>query len=423
VAASRLVHPHLVGVYDAIDEGQRAYVVREWVPGVSLRDIVVDSPLDGDRSLLVIHAVSEAVAALHSAGIAHGNVHPGSVLVADDGRVVLADTHVDTGATSEDDVRAIGGLLYACMTGRWPAMEAGHSSLPDAPRDAAGRLAALHQVRAGVPRYLDALATDLLDPRIQPPPAANLAAELQQRAAQGGDPLFDAAGPIGFEDDRPGEVRPTRRRSGGKIAVGIAVLSLIATGGVVVGLNALRNADDGGANEPSGGGQPSSQQTAGGDTALQLRPDQVRIVDPPRGNRTELAGVERVVDGKEETGWRSEEYRQSNFGSIKPGMGILINLGTPTQVKAVKVVVNAAEASIELRSGNADPGNTSAGDDKIRTTFQPVGQGLAEHRGTSFVFPVDQQSQYLLVWISKLPPEPDGGYRISVNEISVVVPA
>ena len=33
VAASRVIHPNLVGVYDAIDEGERAYVVREWVDG------------------------------------------------------------------------------------------------------------------------------------------------------------------------------------------------------------------------------------------------------------------------------------------------------------------------------------------------------------------------------------------------------
>ena len=34
VAASRVVHPNLVGVYDAIDEDDRAYVVREWVDGL-----------------------------------------------------------------------------------------------------------------------------------------------------------------------------------------------------------------------------------------------------------------------------------------------------------------------------------------------------------------------------------------------------
>jgi len=33
VAASRLVHPHIVGVYDAIDERHRAYIVRECAVG------------------------------------------------------------------------------------------------------------------------------------------------------------------------------------------------------------------------------------------------------------------------------------------------------------------------------------------------------------------------------------------------------
>jgi serine/threonine protein kinase len=64
VAASRLVHPHLVSVYDAIDEGHRAYLVREWVPGVALRDVLSQSPLDSERAILVTHAIAEAIAAL-----------------------------------------------------------------------------------------------------------------------------------------------------------------------------------------------------------------------------------------------------------------------------------------------------------------------------------------------------------------------
>ncbi len=50
VAASRVIHPNLVGVYDAIDEGERAYVVREWVDGQSLREIVAEGVLDPARA-------------------------------------------------------------------------------------------------------------------------------------------------------------------------------------------------------------------------------------------------------------------------------------------------------------------------------------------------------------------------------------
>ncbi len=45
VSASRVVHPNLVDVYDAIDENNRAYVVREWVDGGSLREYVAEAPL------------------------------------------------------------------------------------------------------------------------------------------------------------------------------------------------------------------------------------------------------------------------------------------------------------------------------------------------------------------------------------------
>ncbi len=165
VAASRLVHPHIVSVYDAIDDGDRAYLVREWVPGIALRDVLRQAPLDAERATLVTHAIAEAVAALHSAGIVHGNVHPGTILIADDGRVVLLDAHADGPADPRDDVRAVGAVLYACLTGHWPYAEAGRRHLPDAVRDSAGRIARPRQVRGGIPRHLDEIAADLLDRR------------------------------------------------------------------------------------------------------------------------------------------------------------------------------------------------------------------------------------------------------------------
>ncbi len=104
--------------------------MREWVPGISLRDVLRQAPLDAERTTLVVHALAEAVAALHAAGIVHGNIHPGTVLIADDGRVVLADAHADGPADADTDVRALGAVLYACLTAHWPYAEAGHSSCP-----------------------------------------------------------------------------------------------------------------------------------------------------------------------------------------------------------------------------------------------------------------------------------------------------
>ena len=107
VSASRVVHPNLVGVYDAIDEGDRAYVVREWVEGAALREYATHTPLDADRATAVGSAVAAATAAMHATGMVHGNIHPGTVLIAADGRVVLADARIDDHASVEADILSL----------------------------------------------------------------------------------------------------------------------------------------------------------------------------------------------------------------------------------------------------------------------------------------------------------------------------
>jgi hypothetical protein len=429
VAASRLVHPHIVSVYDAIDEGHRAYLVREWVPGVALRDVLRQGPLDAERATLVTHAISEAVAALHSAGIVHGNIHPGTILIADDGRVVLTDAHADVAADPEFDVRAIGAVLYASLTGHWPYAEAGHSSLPDAVRDGAGRLARPRQVRGGIPRHLDEIAAELLDPQVEPPPAQALAAEFARLATHGGyedtgyrDEYDDdmGGGPMGFSDHGGG-----RRRSGGRLALGIAVLTVIAVIGAFIGVKLLSGSPT---PTPSSAGSVTSASPPANPNSgkpIPLTSSMIRIVDPPQGDRTEFAGFEKIVDGNEQTGWTTDEYKSANFGGLKPGMGILINLGAPTKVGLVRVVVNQQGASVALRTGTSDPGNTSAGDKQIADSYTPVGNGPADDKGVVMVFTVpeaQQTVQYLLVWITKLPANAEGQFVLSVNEITVLSP-
>ena len=434
VVASRLVHPHIVSVYDAIDEGHRAYLVREWVPGVALRDVLAQAPLDPERATLVTHAIAEAVSALHTAGIVHGNIHPGTVLIADDGRVVLMDAHADAPTDPEYDVRAIGAVLYACLTGHWPYAEAGRSALPDAVRDGTGRITRPRQIRAGIPRHLDEIAAELLDPQVEPPPAPALAAEFARLATQGdggyeesydqGYDNYDGyddgsdQGPMGFADRGGG-----RRRVGGKMALGIAVLLVIAVTGAVIGAKLLSSKPGPG---PTQGGPtaPATTSASSPGKPIALKPDQIRIVDPPQGDRTEFEGFEQTIDGKPETGWTTDEYNQANFGSIKPGMGILINLGAPTKVGAVKVMVSQQGAAVELRAGTADPGNTTQGDKTIADTFTSVSAPNAQ-AGTNIVFaiPQDKQTvQYLLVWITKLPADAEGKFVLTVNEIEVLAP-
>jgi hypothetical protein len=423
IEASRIVHPNLVGVYDAIDEQSRAYVVREWVDGASLRDHIAAGPFDAERALAVAHAVAAAVTAVHATGMTHGNIHPGTALIGLDGRVMLADARADGAAPGEEDVRAVGGLLYYALTGYWPHAEvAGPASLPDAMRDGAGWLVAPRQVRAGVPDQLDNLTMDLLDRRLPVPPAEVLAGEFARLSGPPdqmyyAEPEFDAgAGRLRFSAaDQP------TKPSGRKIAFGLGGLLVAGVVGMLLGLNWLTGDPDPDS-VPAGSGGATPTATAPGDagqpTPLTLGPDQVRVVDPPNGNRDELEGVELVVDGDPGTGWRTDEYVSPDFGGIKPGMGILIDLGEPTRVASVRVELAAAGATAELRAGDADPGNTGAGDDQIHQSFVPVGEPKQDATTMVFNVPDDEAHQYLMVWFSQLPPDGDG-YRIEVQQVVV----
>ena len=75
-------------------------------------------------------------------------------------------------------------------------------------------------------------------------------------------------------------------------------------------------------------------------------------------------------------------------------MGILINLGAPTKVSAVKVIVSQQGASVALRAGTTDPGNTSRGRRaRSPTTFTPIGHALEDHgRHRTSCSPVPQDA-------------------------------
>ncbi|MGN9775094.1 protein kinase family protein [Micromonospora sp. H33] len=435
VAASRVIHPNLVGVYDAIDESERAYVVREWVDGQSLRELVAEEPLDPARATAVGNAVASALAAVHATGMVHGNVHPGTVMISDDGRVVLADARTDGADSQEIDVRAVGGLLYFALTGHWPHTEvplrgatAGHgrAAIPDAVRDAGGAIAAPRQVRAGVPAYLDDLTMDLLDAEIAPPPSDVLAAELARLDVPADEHFLDNTGPLRFAAETGEEPSPLAAAGGRKVAIGIAGLLAVALVGLLVGISALggddRDRRPDAATAPTASA-PGGEATPAAVAAGPLKISGARIIDPDSRDRAEVRDADKVFDGKEEEGWETQTYRgHPNFGNFKRGMGIWLDLGEPRTVKSLQVQLSARGASAQLFAGSNDHPSSKTGDDALFKEYAktPVGEPL-EDGGTTMTFNAfnaDTKYRYLLFWLTELPPS-DGGYKIGVQEITV----
>ncbi|GAB3990918.1 protein kinase family protein [Nocardioides marmoraquaticus] len=164
---------HLLRVLDCAEEGPVCWVVHEWGEGLSLDLMLERGPLAPTRAAWLAQEVADAIAAGHAQGVAHGRLNPEAVLVTHSGSVKLIGYVVDASLhrdpptspvygeldAREADVIDVAGVLYAALTGRWPGVA--ESSVPPAPLDA-GRPLRPRQVRAGVPRALDAICERVL---------------------------------------------------------------------------------------------------------------------------------------------------------------------------------------------------------------------------------------------------------------------
>lgn len=90
--AARLVHTNVACVFDIGYDGERPFIVMEYVSGGSLRDILRARGVLGElEARRVGRALCEALAAAHAGGILHRDVKPANVLLAADGTPKLAD--------------------------------------------------------------------------------------------------------------------------------------------------------------------------------------------------------------------------------------------------------------------------------------------------------------------------------------------
>ncbi|MGP2437355.1 serine/threonine-protein kinase [Streptomyces sp. JW3] len=92
-ATARIDHPHVVRVYDVVEEADRLWIVMELVVGRSLEQIMAEEgPLSPRESARIGLGLVAALRQVHARGVLHRDIKPGNVLVESaGGRVVLTD--------------------------------------------------------------------------------------------------------------------------------------------------------------------------------------------------------------------------------------------------------------------------------------------------------------------------------------------
>ncbi|MFI6831059.1 hypothetical protein ACIBG5_28445 [Kribbella sp. NPDC050241] len=185
--AAAAADPRFLRVLDCDMQDGVTYCVREWAGGRPLERMLATGPLTGQQAGWLAREVSEALENLHRTGLSHGSISPSTVVVTDAGAIKVVGLATEAALRStgpgspEHDIHALGELLYASLTGRWPGPGPAWGMQP-APFEH-GRLLSPRQVRAGVPRSLDDICDRLLSnpPRHHTPPitsAAGLSAAL-----------------------------------------------------------------------------------------------------------------------------------------------------------------------------------------------------------------------------------------------------
>ncbi|MDZ8202656.1 Stk1 family PASTA domain-containing Ser/Thr kinase [Microbacterium sp. SSW1-59] len=182
-AAARLADPHVVNVFDQGQDGDMAYLVMEYLPGITLRELLKEQRrLTVPQAISIMDAILSGLAAAHRAGIVHRDVKPENVLLAEDGRIKIGDfglarattANTATGAQllgtiaylapelvtrgtadARSDIYALGIMLYEMLTGEQPYK--GEQPMQIAYQHATDSVPRPSAKNPGVPEQLDEL--------------------------------------------------------------------------------------------------------------------------------------------------------------------------------------------------------------------------------------------------------------------------
>ena len=110
------------------------------------------------------------------------------------------------------------------------------------------------------------------------------------------------------------------------------------------------------------------------------------------------------------TGWTTQWYATPNFGNLKPGTGVLLDMGRTVTITSVRLSLGSSPgAQVQLRLGTSP----DSGALRVATTATATGQQL------SLPLTAPVKARYVLVWFTKLPPNGAGTYQVFLHSVTV----
>jgi len=455
--STSVTDPRFLRVLDLIEDEQRHHlVVREWARAFPLDQLLAQSSLPNRRAATVVAEVAEAMAHAHERGIYHRRLTPHQVLLKQSGAVRVVglgvatalapvgrqDTLSDLQAYEQLDVQALGKLLYACVTSRWPGAHV--DGLQAAPTEH-GRLLRPRQVRAGVSRDIDSTADRILgSPPRHHATALRKAADVARTLRLSGedDDIHDdqpsLAGisspdllrldPVIVPGGPPPGLEPPRRRpkafepappttfERGKEAAKVAAkgdrgLRLLGLAGALVILTLL------GVLATRSGSSDTASPIDDSSPMRVLPVQRATDFDPQGGDgRENREQAPLAIDGLPDTGWQTSTYQGSaDLGGLKDGVGIVLDLGGLREVDSLRVRLGGEPSGLVVYTAarSVDRTPRSRGDLTAVATVEGVGTDA------SISLRSDTVTRYVVVWLTSLPEVEPGAFRGEIRDVVI----
>ncbi len=164
------------------------------------------------------------------------------------------------------------------------------------------------------------------------------------------------------------------------------------------------------AHRVAGTGGTAAAQGPGTATPRVPAPARVVSFDPygdGQGENSKLAP--RAIDSSPTTAWRSNWYTSARFGNLKPGTGLLLDMGHKVTITGARITLGrAAGASFQVRVGDA---TSSLRDLRPAAHVTGAGGEVRVRLGKP------AHGRYVLIWFTRLPRDASGTFQVSVYDI------